>query len=106
MRLNVSLLAIGRRLLKPRGKAESTPLSGGTRRDETAAHALDEPPADGETETSASILASRGRVRLREIVKEGFQFLRRNSDASVGDGKLDLAGLAGFRVPDCQHDLS
>ena len=42
---------------------------------------------------------------LREIVKEGFQFLGRNSDAGVGDGKSDLAGLAGFRVLDCQHDL-
>ena len=71
------------------------------------AHQLDQPPADGQAQPGAAVLARGGHVGLRERLEQLRRLLRRHADAGVAHGELELHLLAGaLEQFDVEPDLA
>ena len=71
------------------------------------AHQLDQPPADGQPQPGAAVLAGRGRVGLHEWLEELGRLLAGHADAGVAHRELELHLLArAFEQFDVQPDLA
>ncbi len=74
---------------------------------DASAHQLDQPPADGEAEARAAVLARGGHVGLGERLEQLRRLLLGHADAGVAHGKLELHLFArAFEQLDVQPDFA
>ena len=99
--------ALGGADSEPDGEEERAADPGLAFEPDAPAHQLDQPPADGQPQPGAAVLAGGGHVGLRERLEQLRRLLRGHADARVAHGELELHLLAGaFEQFDVQPDLA
>ena len=87
---------------EPDGEARA--LGGRALDGDVAAHEAGELAADGEPEARAAVLPGGRRVRLRELLEQPAELLRRHADAGVGHGDGKPIVLARPFAPRLERD--
>src|SRR5262249_35178888 len=94
------LLGLSLSQIEFRSETECAASSESARDAQLSTHAFHEPVADRQSETRAAVLACDRTIRLRELIENAVQLVRRDADSGVGYGEGDLSGEARFGILD------
>src|SRR5690349_19656316 len=94
-------------LAESQGEVKRAPRAHLALHPDASAHELDKAFHDRQSQPRAAVFPRRGMVRLRERLEDHVALLLGNTDAGVGDGKLERARIARLRIaPHPHHDLT